>query len=113
MVHTNLSEFSSHTVQNKAPRRIFRKIEINFEDTVRRNSGRDGTVTVRNLADTVWRRTWVPSFGSTSIADIRNTSGRPSLCGDLHAAEGGAVGHERRSLGRQLSLSGGGSAGVL
>ena len=60
-----------------------------------------------------WRRTWVPSFGSTSIADVRNTSGRPSLCGDLHAAGGGAFGQERRSLGRQLPLRGRERRGAL
>ncbi|KAJ3661373.1 hypothetical protein Zmor_005771 [Zophobas morio] len=55
----------------------------------------------------------VPSFGSTSIADIRNTSGRPSLCGYLHAAGGGAFGQERRSLGGQLSLRGRERRGAL
>ena len=48
-----------------------------------------------------WRRTWVPSFGSTSIADIRNTAG------------GGAFGQERRSLGRQLPLRGRERRGAL
>ncbi|KAJ3645715.1 hypothetical protein Zmor_023354 [Zophobas morio] len=56
------------------------------------------TVPVRNLADNVWcPRTWVPSFRSTSVADI--TSSRPSLSSDLHTTGGRAFGQERRSLG--------------
>ncbi|KAJ3658731.1 hypothetical protein Zmor_010455 [Zophobas morio] len=66
--------------------------------------------TVRNLTDNVWwRRTWVPSLGPSSVADLKTRLTELSLCGDLHTA-GGSV----RSGGRSgaSSLSGGGSAGV-
>ncbi|KAJ3662046.1 hypothetical protein Zmor_006413 [Zophobas morio] len=49
-----------------------------------------------------WLRTWVPSFGPTSVADLRTRLADLSLCGDLHAA----FGQKRRSLGRQLPLRG-------
>ena len=48
----------------------------------------------------------MPNFGPISAADIKTRLAHLCLCDDLHAAEGGAVSQEQRSLGRQLSLRG-------